>query len=293
MGKKRSLFEIHTAVLLFGLAGLFGKLIPLSSSMIVLGRVFFASISLALIIFISKQKIKIRFWKDLIYFLLLGALLSSHWISFFTSIQVSTVAIGLLSFSCYPILTVFLESLIFREKLIKLNIFYATLCFSGISILIEGFNLSNSSFQGIAWGVLSGITFSFLIIFNKKLAQRYSSFSIAFFQDLFAFLILSPLAACNSASWSLRSIFLLFILGVFCTAGAHTLFIEGIRQIKAQTASIINSLEPVYGIIMAYFFLREIPSLRTIFGGVVVLIAVLGATLSSRKGLSSIASRQN
>ena len=40
--KTKSLIEIHIAVLLFGLAGLFGKLISLPSTIIVLGRVFFA-----------------------------------------------------------------------------------------------------------------------------------------------------------------------------------------------------------------------------------------------------------
>ncbi|MEA3420281.1 MAG: DMT family transporter, partial [Acidobacteriota bacterium] len=69
---------------------------------------------------------------------------------------------------------------------------------------------------------------------------------------------------------------LLAILGVLCTAGAHTLFIEGMKQIKAQTASIIHSLEPVYGIVFAFLFLQEMPSQRTILGGVIIL---LGQTL--------------
>ena len=53
------------------------------------------------------------------------------------------------------------------------------------------------------------------------------------------------------------------------------------RHIKAQTASIINSLEPVYGIALAYLLLDEAPSLRTILGGIIVLLAAAAATLSS------------
>jgi drug/metabolite transporter (DMT)-like permease len=33
----------------------------------------------------------------------------------------------------------------------------------------------------------------------------------------------------------------------------------------------IHFLEPVYGIIFAFFFLHEIPSLRIILGGVIIL----------------------
>ncbi len=39
--KNTSLLEIHLAVLLFGVSGLFGKLLALPSMIIVLGRVFF------------------------------------------------------------------------------------------------------------------------------------------------------------------------------------------------------------------------------------------------------------
>ncbi len=56
------------------------------------------------------------------------------------------------------------------------------------------------------------------------------------------------------------------------------------RHIKAQTASIINSLEPVYGIILALIFLHEMPSLRTVMGGVIVLVAAIAATLSLGSG---------
>ena len=78
----------------------------------------------------------------------------------------------------------------------------------------------------------------------------------------------------------------IIVLGVFCTAAAHSLFIKGMRYVKAQTASITHFLEPVYGIILAFFFLREIPSLRTILGGGIVLMAAIAATLTSRPSFS-------
>jgi drug/metabolite transporter (DMT)-like permease len=55
------------------------------------------------------------------------------------------------------------------------------------------------------------------------------------------------------------------------------------RHIKAQTAAIISSLEPVYGIIMALFILKEVPSLRTILGGIVILGTALAVTLKGAR----------
>jgi len=68
------------------------------------------------------------------------------------------------------------------------------------------------------------------------------------------------------------------VLGFFCTALSHTLFIQGMKRIRAQTASIISSLEPVYGILLALFLLGEVPAVRTLVGGAVILTAVLIVT---------------
>ena len=271
MDKKKSLFEIHVAVLLFGLAGLFGKWLILSPFIIVLGRVFFASITLALFLWLSKQSMKISPRKNYLYLILLGFILAVHWVSFFKSIQVSTVAVGLLSFATYPVFTTFLEPLLLKEKIIKMNIFFSLFCVVGVFLIIPRFDLDNSTFVGVLWGLLSSVTFAVLTILNRKLTQHFSSLLIAFYQDFFAMLFLLPFYFVLRPALNTNDILLLCVLGVFCTAGSHTLFIKGMKRIKAQTASMIHFLEPVYGIIFAFFFLHEIPSLRTILGGAIIL----------------------
>lgn len=259
------------AVLLFGLAGLFGKWLVFSPFIIVLGRVFFASITLALFLWLSKQSMKISPRKNYLYLILLGFILAVHWVSFFKSIQVSSVAVGLLSFATYPVFTTFLEPLLLKEKIVKTNIFFSLFCVVGVFLIIPRFDLDNSTFVGVLWGLLSSVTFAFLTILNRKLTQHFSSLLIAFYQDFFAMLFLLPFYFVLQPALNTNDILLLCVLGVFCTAGSHTLFIKGMKRIKAQTASMIHFLEPVYGIIFAFFFLHEIPSLRTITGGAIIL----------------------
>ena len=271
MDKKKSLFEIHAAVLLFGLAGLFGKWLILSPFIIVLGRVFFASITLALLLWFSKQSMKVSPKKNYLSLIFLGLILAVHWVSFFKSIQISTVAVGLLSFATYPVFTTFLEPLLLKEKIVKMNISFSLFCVAGVFLIIPSFGLDNSTFVGVLWGLLSSLTFAVLTILNRKLTQHFSSLLIAFYQDFFAMLFLLPFYFVLRPALNTNDILLLCVLGVFCTAGSHTLFIKGMKRIKAQTASMIHFLEPVYGIIFAFFFLHEIPSLRTIFGGAIIL----------------------
>lgn len=116
----RGLILIHIAVFLFGFAGLFGKFLDCTPLWIVLGRTVFAS--LALIIY-SKifQGITLRVTalKDLGFFAVQGVLLALHWLSFFAAIQVSSVAVGLITFSSFPLFVTFMEPIFFKETFKK------------------------------------------------------------------------------------------------------------------------------------------------------------------------------
>ncbi|MFO7980427.1 MAG: DMT family transporter [Candidatus Aminicenantes bacterium] len=272
MNNRVSLFEIHLAVLLFGAAGLFGKWLLISPFIIVLGRVFFASLSLSVIIGISGKKKLLLPGNDYFYFVLLGFILAIHWVSFFQSIQVSTVAIGLLSFSTYPVFTTFLEPVFTKQRIIPLNVFLSLFCLFGVFLIVPKFDVQNSTYLGVLWGVFSGFTFSLLTIINRKLTQKHSSLIIAFNQNFFSTLFLVPVLLFIKPGLTLRNLWLLIILGVVCTALSHTLFIKGMKNVKAQTASLIHTLEPVYGIIFAFLLLKEVPSSRTLMGGAVILL---------------------
>jgi len=278
-GRAGSLLEIHGAVVLFGLAGLFGKWLALSPLIIVLGRVVFASLVLGLVLFLTRRSFAISRPGDRLLFLGLGILLAVHWTAFFLSVQVSTVAVGLLATSSFPVFTVFLEPAFFRKKLDPFNLLFAGICLLGVFLIVPRFAWTDAVFRGVLYGLAAGLTFSVLSIVNRILTARHESVKISFWQDTVAALVLLPFLFILRPVLTGKDLGLLLLLGVFCTAGSHTMFIEAMRRQTAQTASIISSLEPVYGIALAYLFLREIPAPRTLLGGIVILAAVIVISL--------------
>ncbi len=276
--KSKSLLKIHFAVILFGLAGLFGKLILLPAIIIVFGRVLFASLSLWIYAKIIGQSLTLVNKRDLWFFVGMGILLAVHWISFFYSIQISTVAIGLLTYATFPIFTALLEPLFFKEKHRFQDILWAGVAFIGVALVIPDLNFENKVTQGAFWGVISGVTFAILSIVNKRFTDHYSGLSIALFQDVVATIILLPLVFLYPASWILKDVLLLVLLGVVFTGISHSMFISGLKNIKAHTASIIASLEPVYGILAAILVLKEYPDWQMILGGMIILFASFWVT---------------
>ncbi len=106
------LFKIHAAVFLFGLAGLFAEWVSLPASWIVLGRTGFAALYLMLALWLRKKTWPSPAHREIILLILSGALLAFHWVSFFQAIQLSSVALGLLTFSSFPVFTFLLELLV-------------------------------------------------------------------------------------------------------------------------------------------------------------------------------------
>jgi drug/metabolite transporter (DMT)-like permease len=281
--RSRSLAEIHLAVFLFGFPGLFGKWLALPAVLIVFGRVLFASLALAAVMGLRRTSFRVKPAGDLVLLGLCGLLLAVHWTMFFRSVQVSSVAVGLLAYSSFPVFTAFLEPLLAREKWDPGSVGYAFLCVLGIGLIVPGFDLSDAVVRGVLWGLGAGLTFSVLSVLNRALASRHSSLTVAFHQDLLAALVLIPAVLRTGLPLSGRDWALIAILGIFGTAAAHTLFISGMKGVGTRTASILSSLEPVYGILLALLFLKESPSLRTVLGGAVVLAAALAATVRARR----------
>jgi drug/metabolite transporter (DMT)-like permease len=277
--KRHGLIEIHVAVLLFGLAGLFGKFLSLPPLVIVFGRTSFAALTLSAILFYSKTRIRTKSIRDFTVLILLGIILAIHWITFFHAIQMSTVAVGLLTFSTFPVFVTFMEPYFFKEKLRRFDLLTAGSVVVGLILVIPTLDFQNNITQGAFWGTISGFTFAVLSILNRKYVNTYPSMVIVCYQNWMATLILFPFLFFEDLSLQPTDLLLLAVLGIFCTALAHVLFIKSLAHIKTQLASIIACLEPVYGIIFAFVLIGEIPALRTILGGVIILGTIAIASI--------------
>lgn len=247
---------------------------------IVFGRVLFSSIFLFIIILILKKSLRLKS-QHYFHLIIMGIVLAIHWSTFFKSIQMSTVAIGLLTFSTFPIFITFIEPYFFKEKIKLSDIISAIITFTGILLVIPKFEIG--SMIGVLWGILSGFTYAILSILNKKYVMEYSSITIAFYEQIIATIILFPFFFIQKPIFSNRDIVLLLILGVIFTGISHLLFINGLKNIKAHTAGIISSLEPVYGIFFATLLLKEIPSIREILGGILIFSTVMYTTIKIKK----------
>ena len=274
------MIQLHFAVFLFGLSGLFGKLLSIPATAIVLGRTSVAALALAVLLIARRGQARITFRLALTLFPS-GALLALHWFTFFYSIQISSVSTGLLSFATFPVFVAFLDPLFSKRIIQRLDLLFAFMVFLGLFIIIPSFEFSDRFFQGTLWGLASAATFALLTLFNRRFVAETDAVVVGLFQNIWASL-------CLSAFWSQLAgvtsyeLLLIVVLGVFCTALAHTLFIAALKTVRPQLASVTAGLEPVYGILLALVFLGEYPRVRELIGGLLIIAVVVASSWRDR-----------
>lgn len=276
--RKRAILSVNLAVFLFGTAGLFAKWISLPAIGITFGRVLFSSLALLTFALLTRQSLRVR-GKHAFWLVLAGGLLAVHWWLFLLSIQLSTVAVGTITFSAFPLFVTFLEPLVFHEKLRVRQVLSALLILLGVLLIVPQFTLENKISLGIAVGLLSALAYSVLALLNRYFMRYYSGTVTALYEQGSAALLLLPSLCWIPFSPGVFDWAMLAFLGIVTTALAHTLFISSLKVLPAQITGIVSSMESVYGILLALLVLGEKPSLRELAGAAVVMIVVIASQL--------------
>lgn len=270
--------------MLFGLAGVIGQFVEVPAVMVAFGRVVCSSLLLLLISLVKRESLKLECRKDYAFIILTGLVMAIHWTTFFQSIQVSSVAIGTITFSTFPLFLTFMEPIVFHEKLHVKSILCAIVLLIGVVITIPRFSLENQTTVGIIWGMICSLTYAVMTLANRYFSSKYSGRTICFYEQASAAVFLLPAAFVVNVHWRVQDIAGVAVLGFVCTAFAYSLYVSAQKGVKAQTAGIISGMETVYGIVYAFLILGEIPAGREIVGGAVILGVALYSSLQKENG---------
>lgn len=276
---RKSVLFLHLAVMLFGLSGVIGQFVQVPAVAVAGGRVLCSSALLLVLSLVSHTPLRLHSRRDLALALFTGVVLAVHWTSFFQSIQLSSVAIGTITFSTFPLFLTFLEPLFFHEKLRPQNILSAVVLLVGVFITIPEFSTENQVTAGILWGMLSSFAYAVMSLANRRLSASYPSRTVCLYEQATAAVVLAPAFFLVDITWHAVDLAGIAVIGFVCTAFAHTLYVEGQKQVSAQTAGLIAGMETVYGILYALLLLGEVPTVRELAGGAIILGVALLSSL--------------
>ena len=276
---KGTLIRLHTAVFLWGFTGVLGRAITLNEAWLVWWRMLITVITLWVLFYFLK-KIKGISPRGFLKIAAIGTVHAVHWLCFYGSIKYANVSIALTCLSTTGLLSAVIEPVFFRRRINPYEVLLGVFALAGIAVIY----FTNISYSvGIYVGLLSALLLVLVSVMNKKIIGSRDAESIALYQMTGGFLGLSVLLPLYNFLFPATQVFpahwdwlWLLILSWCCTILTFMLYISALKRISAFTVNLTLSLEPVYGIILAFLLYHENKTLSGSFfiGFGLILIAV-------------------
>ena len=221
--------------------------------------------------------------------LLAGMMLAVTVITFIQSLTHTTVANTLFVLGAIPFVTAALAWMFLSERPNSATLVTMAIAFGGIVIMIgEGFTVGSA--YGNVMAVLATLCFAIYAV----LVRRYRQIDMLPAILISTFIIMAVVALMRQGELEIsrQGLLLCLLWGGVMSGFTSTVFIFASRHVVAAELTLFMLLEFALGPVWVWLFINEIPSRWTLVGGVLVISALVGRSLSEFRspGLSGSSS---
>ncbi|MFB0561190.1 MAG: DMT family transporter [Candidatus Lokiarchaeia archaeon] len=150
-------------------------------------------------------------------------------------------------------------------------------------------NLIGGQFFGNLLVLISGVLWAVYIVFSKVVldnrSQKYVeinsmdlNYAVIVLTMIFSLL---PAVTYGFFDFSLitdvatvPAFIAIFYTGFVCTTLAYFLYFEGLKHVTASATALFLLLQIVFAVVLAFLLLGEIPTLYTVFGGLLIGVSI-------------------
>ena len=243
-----------------------------------------------LVLVTDRKKLKIKL-KDVWMFALTGIfsyMLTS--IFYFISMGLTSAAVANVLMYVSPVWVLIMSRIFFNEKFnaIKLISIFGTVggCVLVSGLMSKGSGVFNA--VGIAFGVMSGVSYSAYSIIGKALLTKYSNATLTAYACIFAGIAsvftINPQSIINIISAAPKSLIYIIAMATLSTAVPYMLYTVGLSSTTASRAAVIACIEPVCSTLISVFVLKENVVLSQYVGIAVILLMILILQFSKDDG---------
>ncbi len=276
---KKAFLQLHFAVFLAGFTGVLGRLITLNEGWLVWYRLLISSATMWIIFSVAKKLQRVSV-KDILKLSGIGFLAALHWVSFYGSIKYANVSVALVCFSAAGFFTALFEPFFSKRKINAIEVLLGLVVMAGIYVI---FHFDPKYKTGIILGVICAILLAIVMILIRQFVQRINSQTILTYQLSGGFVALSILMPFYLKAFPTSYIIpgfsdwmWLLVLAWFCSVLAFQFSVNALHKLTAFTVNLSFNLEPVYGILLAFFVYHENEELNwSFFIGLSLIVLAL------------------
>ena len=257
---KKAFLQLHFAVFLAGFTGVLGRLIKLNEGWLVWYRLLISSATMWIIFSLSKKLQRVSL-SDILKLSGIGFLSALHWVSFYGSIKYANVSVALVCFSATGFFTALFEPFSSKKKVNATEVLLGLLVIAGIYVI---FHFDPKYKTGIILGVICAILLAVVMILIRQFVHKINSQTILTYQLSGGFITLSLFMPFYLKVFPTSYIIpgfsdwmWLLVLAWFCSVLAFQFSVNALQKLSAFTVNLSFNLEPVYGILLAFFVFHE------------------------------------
>lgn len=197
-------------------------------------------------------------------------------ISFVVALGYTSVANILLMQAGVPLIAALLGVVFLREAVDRVTWSAIVAVIAGIGVMVSDSFAANVSFIGDGLALLIAVVFAGATVITRRFSgvRMTPAVCLGVIIGTIVGVAMSSGLAVGAADLGL-----LFLFGAFNLGLGMAMFATGARLIPSALAALLSTMEPVFGPVWVWLIHAEVPAPRTLVGGGVVFLALIGHIL--------------
>jgi len=267
---------LFIGVLSVSFAAIFIRLADAPPLVIAAYRLTIASLILIPIASIkSRQNLKNLSRHELFLILLSSVFVALHFGLWITSLSYTSIASSVVLVTAHPAFVAVISYFLWSERLDKLTIGGIVVAFLGVIFInYSGFTFGSRAILGDLLALIAGFAMGGYLIIGRQLRARIDLLSYLTLLYTCSAVILLVAAVAFGYSffgYSTTTYIMMVLLAIVPQLIGHSSLNLAVRLIPATFVSVAILGEPIGATLLGYFILDEIPSVKEIVGGLLIL----------------------
>jgi drug/metabolite transporter (DMT)-like permease len=238
-----------------------------------------------------KKKSILNIKKSLIKnYIAIGLVIGIHWYCFYGAVKLSHVSVALMCMALTTFFTTILEPIMLKTTFNKTNFIISILIIPLMYWMING--VKDLNILGFIVGIAAALFAAIFSILNKTMVTKdIDEELMAFYEFIGVLIFCMPMAIylfiqdglIAHSPIDLKNLGLIVCLSLLCTNLAFLVSLFSLKKLSIFESNLIIGLEPVYGILIAYFILDESQYLNLNFylsAFLILLLIILNPTIN-------------
>ena len=199
-------------------------------------------------------------------------------------IQSTSVANAMLLFASAPFMAAILGWIFLREKVRKATWIAILFAILGIGIMVQDKTQAGAALLGNLAALGSAFGFAVFTV-ALRWGRSGDMLPAVFLSGIFAIFITSSICLFSGLPFqiSVNDTSISMGMGVFQVGAGLVLYTLGSKTLPAAELTLLSLAEVLLGPLWVYLFLNEVATLNTLFGGLVLLLAIAGNAISGAR----------